>query len=530
MKKKNIFILSLLASACVTSAFAAKPIDLQHKPVSYLKSFVSVAPNQATLERVSSSKDFNNTTHVRLKQTVSGAPVWGSDVVVHSPKGSDGSLNALLANQNASMNGVVYEELKKDLGKMPVVKPETVVKHAVQQFQQTTGNVNAVTEENASLMVYVDENNKAHWTFLVSFLVSPAQGLPTKPTYIMDATSFHVYHEWDNIQTRDAALGGGFGGNLKEGQFTYDGLTGNLPKLTIDRNADTAVCLLKNADVTVKDRRKGDAVVQYACTETDPEHDNVWWWGDQDKVNGGYSPSNDALYAGRVIQDMYMDWYGVPALVDSQGNKKMLNMRVHERMDNAYWDGSQMTFGDGITMFYPLVSLGVGAHEISHGFTQQHSNLAYWSQSGGLNEAFSDMAAQAAEYFSVGKNSWEIGPEIVKGEGALRYMQQPSKDCGGRQPGNWCSIDTVSQYQEGLDVHYSSGIFNRIFYLIGTAEGWNTRKAFDVMVQANMNYWTSNTTWSSAACGVLKATADYQYDDTAVKNALTTVGVDFSNC
>jgi pseudolysin len=208
----------------------------------------------------------------------------------------------------------------------------------------------------------------------------------------------------------------------------------------------------------------------------------------------------------------------------------MINMRVHERMDNAYWDGAQMTFGDGISVFYPLVSLGVGAHEISHGFTEHHSGLYYWSQSGGLNEAFSDMAAQAAEFYSVGHNSWQIGPEILKGAGALRYMIKPSDDCNGGKPGNWCSIDKVSQYKEGLDVHYSSGIFNRVFYLIGSADGWDTKKAFDIMVHANAYYWTANTTWSEAACGVLKAAHDYGYDTAVVKNAFNIVEVDYSKC
>ena len=50
------------------------------------------------------------------------------------------------------------------------------------------------------------------------------------------------------------------------------------------------------------------------------------------------------------------------------------------------------------------------------------------------------------------------------------------------------------------------------------------------MTQANMHYWTSNTSWADAACGVLKATADYKYDDAVVKNAFSVVGVDISKC
>src|SRR5439155_7283312 len=112
--------------------------------------------------------------------------------------------------------------------------------------------------------------------------------------------------------------------------------------------------------------------------------------------------------------------------------------------------------------------LSIGAHEVSHGFTEQHSDLIYNEESGGLNESFSDMAGTAADYYIYSKNSWGVGAEISKsGDGPFRFMDQPSKDCHGRSPGAHCSIDRASQYhctkdQEGipycLDVHYSSGV------------------------------------------------------------------------
>src|SRR5690606_23439834 len=133
-------------------------------------------------------------------------------------------------------------------------------------------------------------------------------------------------------------------------------------------------------------------------------------------VNDGYSPMNDAMFAGLVIKRMYREWYNLPALVEN-GKPMMLTMVVHNPIDNAYWDGQKMTFGDGVYTFYPLTSLGVRAHEVSHGFTEKNSNLAYYGQSGGMNDSFSDKAAQAAEYYAYGKNSWEIGPEIFKKKG-----------------------------------------------------------------------------------------------------------------
>ncbi len=528
MKNRHLFIVSVLASACVTSAFAATPINVRHQPASLLNAFTSTLANQTQVNEVSRSVDFKKTTHVRLKQTYAGVPVWGGDVMMHIPKGGNTSAMGITSNKNASMNGIIYQDLNKDLGPMPSVDSDNVVNHVVTNYKKEH-KASSIADSHASLMVYVDAKNKAHWAYLVDFVVNADHGLPAKPNFIVDAVTFDVYQQWDNIQTASDALGGGFGGNPKMGKQVYDGLSGNLAKLNINRDADKQICSLKNADVTVKDRRKRDAVSNYACANADPDHDNIWWSADFDTANGAFSPGNDALYAGRVIQDMYMKWYGVPALKDRDGNVMMLNMRVHENMENAYWDGSQMTFGDGGHTFYPLVSLGVGAHEISHGFTEQHSGLIYYGQSGGLNEAFSDMAAQAAEFYSTGNNSWQIGPEIFKGDGALRFMDQPSKDCYGKTPGNWCSIDKTSQYHDGLDVHYSSGIFNRIYYLVGSADGWNAKKAFDIMVQAQ-NYWTSGTSWNEAACGVLKATADWGYDQDTVKKAFDAVEVDYSKC
>ena len=182
----------------------------------------------------------------------------------------------------------------------------------------------------------------------------------------------------------------------------------------------------------------------------------------------------------------------------------------------------QMYFGDGVKLFYPLTSLGVGAHELSHGFTSQHSNLTYEKQSGGLNESYSDMAAQAAEFYALGKNSWQIGPEIVKGKGALRYMDDPTKD--GK------SIAHVDDYTDDLNVHYSSGVFNKVYYTLGTSKNWDPRKAFDVMVKANTDYWNANSTFADAACGVMHATEDYGYSTDAVINAFNVVGIDVSSC
>lgn len=521
----KIFVATVAAFTC-THTFAATPVDLKHLPITALHSFASP---MVQFKKIRSSVDFNQVQHDRIQQLYMGYRVWGADAVLHIT-------NAKKRDDKDTMNGIIFDGLKEDLVNAPEfvfskANAERAIQTAIQLYQKKSGVRKGISTKKQELVVYTDELNKAHWAYLVRLNVTPAKGLPVQPSYLLDAIKFTVYQEWDNIKTAETKVsGGGNGGNRKMKEVSYDGLPNDLAMLDMTRDDEKEKCYLRNDDVTVKDLSRQSKIESFDCKETDGTHNNIYWDGELDPVNGAYAPGNDALFAGKVVKEMYRKWYDLPVLV-KDGKPMMLEMVVHADMENAYWDGERMTFGDGGNTFYPLVSIGVGAHEISHGFTEQHSDLEYYGQSGGLNEAFSDMAAQAGEFYATGKNSWQIGPEIFKAKDeALRYMDKPSKDCYGHEPGNWCSIDNVSQYHSGLDVHYSSGIFNRIFYLMGTAEGWDTKKAFDVMVKANQDYWTSTSSFVEAACGVLKATKDYKYDLAAVEKAITKVGINTKKC
>ncbi|MBX3708576.1 MAG: M4 family metallopeptidase [Gammaproteobacteria bacterium] len=537
-----------LSSSYGSAVYAAKSINLRHQNISVLQSLISTpeaAKGTLAIKEISRHVDFKNTLHVRVQQTYSGYNIWGANAIVHVPNGANVPKSLMsvtaVAKKNSTMNGTIYQDIHADLaGAPPIVFTEAQAQKALQQgvdtYQHKIGNRSAVSEQQSTLMVFVGKDKKAHWAYKVSFRSEPVKvnEKPSKQVYIIDATTFAVYANWDDIKTLENvdADGGGFGGNKKMGKMVYDGLAGNLAKLVITRDAQSAKCFLQNSDVTVKDNNTHQ-VMSFACKAVDEQHNNVYWDGDFDAVNDGYSPGNDALFGGQVIKHMYQDWYGVPVLKNSDGTPMMLNMVVHMRYyDNAYWDGTQMVFGDGASMFYPLTSLGVAAHEISHGFTEQHSNLMYYGQSGGMNEAFSDMATQAAEVYAYGpgKNSWQVAPEIFKAKDrALRYMDRPSKDCEGITSRE-CSIDDASQYTDWLDVHYSSGVYNHFFYFLGTTEGWDAKKAFDVMVHANSSYWTPDTTFNEGACGVISAASDLGYDITAVKAAFDQVKIDYSDC
>lgn len=549
-----------LPLAFVSVAHAATVIDLsKQSPIGFQGLLTA---NQTKITETSRSVDANHTLHVRVQQTYLGYPVYAADGVVHIPHGANTPVTAqgvlAAARSNSFMNGQMYAGLQHDLANTPAYifnaeQAQKAIAAAIEAYQAQVGSKVKVRFPKAELFVYVDENNKAHWAFKVTFAAPAmvARSIPKQPVFLLDAVSMTTYQSWDDIKTvtpgyLTSAKAGGFGGNKKMGKRIYDGEQNNFPVLQIMRDSAKKQCYLQNKIVKVKNCTSSDdwfgcdRTVDYKvlCNAKDKAHGGVYWNGDIDAANGGYSPANDALFNGQEIHDMYQTWYNVPALVDDKGNPLQLTMVVHLAMDNAYWSDAEksMNFGDGISTFYPLTSLGVTAHEISHGFTSQYSKLEYRGESGGMNEAFSDMAAQAAEFYAYHeqegwKNNWQIGPEIFKDDEALRYMDMPSKDCtNGRKPGKRCSIDSADQMTSSIDVHYSSGVYNRAYYLIATAPGYDAKKAFDVMVKANMHYWTKNATFVSGACGVLQAATDLGYDVQPIYDAFAAVKVDTKSC
>ena len=528
-----------LALTMSTSARSAQPVPLTHTTLQNIQQQFQIelpGVKQTIREHVVNSlfflkshKDKRHVNHVRMQQKYAGFEVFGGYAILHSSS----SLKTMIAgNAAVTMNGTVYQGLETELG-APSATFENNSIVALQHFKEQYAG-KAISEEQVTPIVYIDEQHKAHWAYKVTMLVTYKDKIPARPVAIVDAVSFKPWVTWNNIKTKShiPVKGTGHGGNHKTGMYTYGQ---DMPFLELTRSENKNKCFMENTDVRIVDMEheyySDNQPMQFSCMSNAADPLAAFWTGSTgdgyDKYNGAFSPSNDALYEGNVIKHMYHDWYKVEALTKEDGSPMQLVMRVHygDGFENAYWDGKQMTFGDGEELMYPLVSLGVAAHEVSHGFTEQHSNLEYSGQSGGMNESFSDMAAMAAEFYSLGKNTWMIGSEIMKensGYESLRYMDMPSKD--------GVSIDKATDYDSGLDVHFSSGVYNRFFYLLATSEGWDPRKAFAVMLAANMDYWTPLSTFDEGACGVLSAAQDLGYPLEDIKKSLDEVAVKYESC
>ena len=455
--------------------------------------------SESTLREIRASVDADGTRHYRYQQYFRGIPVWGEHVVV--AEDGRGNLKSLFGR---SVGGLAMEIPMR----APVVGANNALAAARQAALGSRASAMQIENQSARQMIYVDDNDKAHLAYVVSFFADyrtsgSKLGIsePTRPFVIVDAQTGLVLKQWEGLTT--AEIGTGPGGNAKTGQYQW-GSGGRYGYLDVSQSGST--CTMNNTDVKSVNLNGSTGGSTTAYSYTCPNNTYK-------AINGAYSPINDAHYFGGVIQDMYSAYTGGKALTFQ------LIMRVHygSQYENAFWDGSTMSFGDGKTTFYPLVSVDVAGHEVSHGYTEQHSNLTYSGQSGGMNEAYSDMGGEATEYYWKGSNDFLVGPEIFKGSGALRYMANPPQDGG--------SIDNAADYTSSLDVHYSSGVYNKAFYKLATTSGWNTPSAFKVFARANALYWTPSSTFNSGACGVETAATDLGLSAAAVTAAFTSVGV-----
>jgi vibriolysin len=473
---------ALTMSANAASLNASNTIDASVVSQGYssddINSLIGFAGTDTSMKAVKTIDVGNGKTKVRFQQMYKGIPVFGHSIAA--------DVSAM--GQFSNAQGQIL-----NLGNTPFLTKARISLDDALATAKADAKGDVSNEQKETFIYIID--GKPTLAHRVSF-VEHKDGNPSRPVSVVNAQTGEVMDRYDNIQYADAT---GPGGNAKTGQYYYGTDFGAMNVSSSGGNST-----MNNTNVkTVNLNHSTNGSTAYSFSGTENTHK---------AINGAYAPLNDAHYFGGVVFDMFNTYVGTPPL------SFQLTMRVHysNNYENAFWDGSAMTFGDGASTFYPLVSLDVSSHEVAHGFTEQNSGLVYSNMSGGMNEAYSDMAGEAAEYFMHGTNDWLVGADIFKGSGALRYMNNPPQD--GR------SIDHANQYS-GQDVHYTSGVYNKAFYLLATTAGWDTRKAFEVMSLANQTYWTANSTFDAGACGVESATADKGYTVADVTAAFAAVGV-----
>ncbi|MBL8150434.1 MAG: M4 family metallopeptidase [Blastocatellia bacterium] len=357
-----------------------------------------------------------------------------------------------------------------------------------------------------------------NWKLLV-------QDTATQDEGVLKSWGLSITRRGDNPPPPPPPTGGGRGSSLYSGEVP----------LGTTRNADGTYSLTdttrgNSRTLDAQNRNSGPGV---AITD----NNNVWGEASDPARN---RVAIDAHYGMQLTWDFYKNVLGRSS-IDGNGAALISNVHVQRNYNNAFWDGQQMSYGDGDGQtFSPLASIDVAGHEITHGLTERTAGLIYRGESGGLNEAMSDIMGTAIEWYAAQQNpsvqfDWKIGEDIFtpgqEGD-ALRYMDDPTKD-------NY-SIDHYSNYPRQTEVHGSSGIANNAFYLlvnggtnrtsgISVAGGIGMEKGAKIFYRALSFYMTPNTNFAGAREATIKAATDLfganSTEVQKVKESWTAVGV-----
>jgi Zn-dependent metalloprotease len=498
-------VLAALTSLAAFAAQAAMPASDHPAVKQALTHLKGQAAAAALVSAADSFKakdlvvDADGAQHVRLDRVYKGLRVIGGDLVVH--------LHANGALRDVSV--ALSQRIDVDTAKSPMASRDAMAK-AMAAFPHREGKVDSLKQ-----VIYArDVKPQLAWDVVVKGV--QADGTPSVHHVILGSGG-KVLDRWDDIHTAD---------DVGTGKTLY---SGDVP-VHDNFKAGTGKYILK--DVTrgkhyVVDMKNG------TFTETKFKDTNNVWGNNAESSNE--TVAADAAFGQNMTWDYFKNVHGRNGIADD-GRGYYSRVHYSTNYDNAFWDGSRMTYGDG-SFFSPLVSLDVAGHEMTHGVTEHTAGLIYSGESGGLNEGTSDIFGSMVEYYASNANDpgdYLIGEELAATP--LRNMINPSSD--------GASSDCWYSGVGNLDVHYSSGVANHFYYLLaeGTTNGspsktcaaGNTRvatgngsvtgigreKAGKIWYRALSVYMTASETFLKARTDTIKSAEDLYGVGSAEANAV----------
>ncbi len=481
---------------------------------------------------------------VRADHTYKGVRVFGSESVIVSD-GAGKVLSESVAERRYGLSPAPGKQNSSGAAPALHVKPAITPEAAIATAIKSVGaGAVAVTPPRAELIIYpivkterlpsainkaeeelnaldVAEVVEAHE---LAYHVRTRMRKHHQPVYhdtIVDAMDGRIIDQWSMLQT---ALG--------SGKSQYNGV---VPLSTTPDG--------KHFKMIDPLRGVGGQYGGMAITNADNSSDagdvfvnssNEWGDGLQYKAGGSTTDANgqtaavNAMWGLANTYDMLKNVLGWHSL-DGQNTSTYIAAHVNTAYDNAYYsDTCKCMFIGDSSSFNSLGSIDVVGHEMGHGVTASTSNLLYFGESGGLNESSSDIAGEVVEAYAraggsgetipAAGNDWVLGKEISKNGTPLRWMYKPSKD--GSSPDAW------STSLKRLDVHYSSGPNNRMFYFLAQGSkadkdsdyfskylvgkpaamtGIGTDKAYKIWFKASTTKFTAVTNYKDARAKMIAA-------------------------
>ncbi|MYS10601.1 peptidase M4 family protein [Streptomyces sp. SID6041] len=460
-------------------------------------------------------KDADGTTHTRYDRTYAGLPVLGGDLIVH--RAGNGAVKGVTRATDRSLA----------IGSLtPKLTPGAAKAAAVKAAETADVEKPVVSADKAPRKVIWAAAGTPVLAYETVVGGEQEDGTPSRLHVVTDAATGEKLAEYQTIHhvADDTSQYSGkvdlVSTRTTNGYQLVDGTRGNHRTVDLNNRQSGAGTLFTDADDV---------------------------WGDGTAASR-QTAAVDAAYGFAKTHDFYKDVLGRDG-IRNDGEAPTSYVHYGVKHANAYFDDETFAiyYGDGADGKHPLTQLDVAGHEFTHGVTDATARLVYSGESGGLNEATSDIFGTAIEFHAanpVDQGDYLLGEKIdIHGDGTpLRYQDTPSRD--GKSADYW---DTNTR---NLDVHHSSGVANHFFYLLSegsgvkkingvrhesrtkdgsTVTGIGRDKAVKIWYKALTSYFTSTTTYAAARKGTVQAATDlYGATSTevaAVKAAWTGVNV-----
>ncbi len=410
-----------------------------HKSTAHMKSGDAFTARTVTVSK-------NGAADVRFDRTYRGLPVYGGDLIVHlKPGGSYRTLNTATPARAVSTTPKV-----------------AAASAATTSRGQLKGQVASVGTPHLAVWA-TGRSSQLVWETVVRGTRSDRT--PSVLHVLVDATKGKVVTKRDEIDTllspaqaQKAAAAGSVNPNVAgTGNSIYSG------SVPLDLT-------LSGSTYSMKDPSHGNNTttnLNHGTSGTGTIFSNTTGVFGNGTNSDAASAGADAHYGSAETFDYYKNVHGRNGIF---GNGAGVPSRVHygNAYVNAFWDGSQMTYGDGSGNARPLVEIDVAGHEMSHGVSGALTGWDETGETGGMNEGTSDIFGTMVEFYA---NNSHDTPDYTMGEliningdnSPLRWMNNPSLD--GASP------NCYSSSNGSLDPHYSLGPLTHWFFLLAVGSG-----------------------------------------------------------
>ena len=413
-------------------------------------------PAGSGLKLIAVDNDNMGMLHYRYRQTYNGVPVEGTMYLAHTRNGFVESINGdLTAITNVATTPALNSQRAIDaaLAYVSASVYKWQLPEAEKALKENTGNLSATYYPQPELVYLPEKNMLSSGKYNLAYKMDVYAAEPFSRRFVyIDALTGKVLYTKNRIHHADV----------------------NATAVTQYSGQQTIVTDSFAVGYRLREAARGNGIRTYnAQKSTNPANTDftnaTTTWNNVNVNLDQYA--TDAHLASEKTYDFFYQNFSRNS-IDGNGLALVAYVHYDDALDNAFWDGGSMSYGDGsqVNGTTPYTTLDIGGHEITHGLTQYTADLNYEYESGALNESFSDIMGVAIQQFvdQSAVPDYRIGNDNGN---TFRSMSSP-KSFG--QPDTYLGTYWYTGTQDDGGVHTNSGVQNHWFYVLAQGEAGST--------------------------------------------------------